>query len=79
MSSSSLSDLSSPLSSDDDVDSVPAKDKTLDHYFKDAHSMKPAVPPKKKRQPSPPHDYVLADNPDIAVCTDIYRSDLIPY
>lgn len=25
-------------------------------------------PPPRKRSPSPPHEYVLADNPDIAVC-----------
>ena len=24
-------------------------------------------PPRPKREPSPPHEYVLADNPDIAV------------
>lgn len=68
MSSSGLSDLSSPLSSDEDIGSTPSKGKTLDDYFKDALSTKPAPPPKKKRQPSPPHEYVLADNPDIAVC-----------
>lgn len=27
----------------------------------------PSPPPAPKREPSPPHDYVLADNPDIAV------------
>ncbi|KAI4148853.1 MAG: hypothetical protein LQ341_001466 [Variospora aurantia] len=67
MSSSGLSDLSSPLSSDEDLGSTPSKGKTLDDYFKDALSTKPAPPPKKKRQPSPPHEYVLADNPDIAL------------
>ncbi|KAL8939642.1 MAG: hypothetical protein Q9216_003250 [Gyalolechia sp. 2 TL-2023] len=73
MSSSELSDLSSPLSTDDDVDSTPPKSSTLDHYFKNAIPTKPAPPPKKKRQPSPPHEYVLADNPDIAfVC--MFRS-----
>lgn len=25
-------------------------------------------PPPPEREPSPPHEYVLADNPDIAVC-----------
>lgn len=29
-------------------------------------------PPRKQRAPSPPHEFVLADNPDIAVCTRIY-------
>ena len=67
MSSSDLSDLSSPLSTDQDVGPTPPKSKNLDHYFKNAHATKPSPPPKKKRLPSPPHEYVLADNPDIAV------------
>ena len=28
---------------------------------------KEATPPRARREPSPPHEYVLADNPDIAV------------
>lgn len=28
----------------------------------------PKTPPRPKRAPSPPHDEVFADNPDIAVC-----------
>ncbi|KAI4138996.1 MAG: hypothetical protein L6R39_006511 [Caloplaca ligustica] len=74
MSSSGLSDLSSPLSSEDDVDSIPPKGNTLDHYFKNALSKKPTPPPKKKRPPSPPHEYVLADNPDIAQFICMFRS-----
>ncbi|KAL8734862.1 MAG: hypothetical protein Q9166_001214 [cf. Caloplaca sp. 2 TL-2023] len=66
MSSSELSDLSSPLSTDEDVGSTPPKSKNLDHYFKSTLATKPSPPPKKKRPPSPPHEYVLADNPDIA-------------
>ncbi|KAL9001606.1 MAG: hypothetical protein Q9188_005425 [Gyalolechia gomerana] len=66
MSSSELSDLSSPLSTDDDVDSIPPKSNTLDHYFKNVPPTKSAPPPKKKRPQSPPHEYVLADNPDVA-------------
>jgi len=31
-----------------------------------------ASPPRQKREPSPPHEYVLADNPDIAVCVYTY-------
>lgn len=65
MSSSDLTELSSsPLSEDDLADVIP-KGK-LEHYFKQGLS---ALPPKvkKKRPPSPPHEYVLADNPDIAV------------
>jgi hypothetical protein len=27
--------------------------------------------PKREREPSPPHEYVLADNPDIAVCIPV--------
>lgn len=30
-------------------------------------------PPKRKREPSPPHDYILADNPDIAVSANASR------
>ena len=66
MSSSDLSELSSsPLTDDDEVPQSIPKGK-LEHYFKVGAS---ALPPKlkKKRPPSPPHEYVLADNPDIAV------------
>ncbi|KAL8922869.1 MAG: hypothetical protein Q9172_003375 [Xanthocarpia lactea] len=86
MSSSDLSDLSSPLSTDQDVGSTPPKSKNLDHYFKNAHPTKPSPPPKKKRLPSPPHEYVLADNPDIAfICmfrsrfTDAFAKSLPHY
>ncbi|KAL8949067.1 MAG: hypothetical protein Q9222_004792 [Ikaeria aurantiellina] len=68
MSSSDLSELSSSLSSEEDVEAILApKSKNLDYYFKNAHVPKPSPPPKKKRPPSPPHEYVLADNPDIAL------------
>lgn len=69
MSSSDLSELSSSLSSDEDVD-VPVTKGTLDYYLKGKNGpgATPSVPSvKKKRPPSPPHEYVLADNPDIAV------------
>lgn len=69
MSSSDLSDLSSSLSSDEDI-VEPISKGTLEHYFKgkNGSSATPTSPPaKKKRPPSPPHEYVLADNPDIAV------------
>lgn len=69
MSSSDLSELSSSLSSDEGItESIPKG--TLDHYFKgkDGSGASHASPPsKKKRPPSPPHEDVLADNPDIAV------------
>ncbi|KAL8683733.1 MAG: hypothetical protein Q9186_000367 [Xanthomendoza sp. 1 TL-2023] len=71
--SSPLSELSSPLSTDEDVGLTPPKSKNLDHYFKNAFAAKASPPPKKKRLPSPPHEYVLADNPDIAfIC--MFRS-----
>ncbi|KAL9601734.1 MAG: hypothetical protein Q9219_002345 [cf. Caloplaca sp. 3 TL-2023] len=74
MSSSELSDLSSPLSTDDGLDQIPSKSKTLDHYFKsNAVPTKSSSQLKKRRPPSPPHEYVLADNPDIAfIC--MFRS-----
>ncbi|KAL8759500.1 MAG: hypothetical protein Q9199_000721 [Rusavskia elegans] len=85
MSSSDLSDISSPLSTDQDVGSTPPKGKNLDHYFKSTLATKPSPPQKKKRPPSPPHEYVLADNPDIAfICmfrsrfTDAFAKSL-PY
>ena len=69
MSSSGLSELSSPLSSDDELASAPIRPGSLDAYFKHGGIVaKQSSPPaKKKRAPSPPHEYVLADNPDIAV------------
>ncbi|KAL9042885.1 MAG: hypothetical protein Q9180_000269 [Flavoplaca navasiana] len=86
MSSSDLSDISSPLSTDQDVGSTPPKGKNIDHYFKSALAQKPSPPPKKKRPPSPPHEYVLADNPDIAfICmfrsrfTDAFAKSLPHY
>ncbi|KAL8794855.1 MAG: hypothetical protein Q9195_002567 [Heterodermia aff. obscurata] len=68
MSSSGLSDLSSPLSTDDELASAPIRPGSLDAFFKHrASGAKQSSPPaKKKREPSPPHDYVLADNADIA-------------
>ncbi|KAL8796212.1 MAG: hypothetical protein Q9182_007410 [Xanthomendoza sp. 2 TL-2023] len=71
--SSPLSELSSPLSTDEDVGLTPPKSKNLDHYFKNASATKASPPAKKKRPPSPPHEYALADNPDIAfIC--MFRS-----
>ena len=68
MSSSDLSELSSSLSSHEDVTPVSVSRGKLEHYFKHGSSAAPKSPPvKKKRPPSPPHEYVLADNPDIAV------------
>ena len=68
MSSSDLSDISSSLSSDEGIASVSIPKSKLDHYFKQGSSTIPTSPPaKKKRPPSPPHEYVLADNAEIAV------------
>lgn len=67
MSSSDLSEISSSLSSDEGIASVPIPKGKLDHYFKQGLSATPTSPPaKKKRPPSPSHEYVLADNPNIA-------------
>lgn len=38
-------------------------------YFK-----KEPPPPPPKREPSPPHEYILADNPNIAVSLHDMRS-----
>lgn len=69
MSSSDLSELSSPLSTDEEID-APISRSTLDFYLKGKNGTSAASsspPARKKRSPSPPHEYVLADNPDIAV------------
>lgn len=70
MSSSELSDLSSGLSSEDEnvVESLSGAGK-LDHYFERGSVIteQGSPPAKRKRPASPPHEYVLADNPDIAV------------
>ena len=45
------------------------KKKGILKFFPKASEMstKEPSPPPRKRSPSPPHEYVLADNPDIAV------------
>ncbi len=75
--SSDLSSLSSlsPVPSDDELDAgpdsgAPKKGSILKFFSKaSGQSPKSPSPPPRKRSPSPPHEYVLADNPDIAVCT----------
>ncbi|KAH7329215.1 hypothetical protein B0I35DRAFT_38931 [Stachybotrys elegans] len=74
--SSELSSLSSlsPVPSDDELDppsdlEQPEPKKTGILKFFPKLSQQPpkeASPPPRKREPSPPHEYVLADNPDIA-------------
>ena len=67
-SSSGLSSLSTaPSISDDEVTNDAAHAGKLDHYFKKASSATSPPQPKRKRPASPPHEYVLADNEDIAV------------
>ncbi|KND95026.1 hypothetical protein TOPH_00468 [Tolypocladium ophioglossoides CBS 100239] len=68
---SSLSSLSpAPLEDEDAAsDPAPAKSKSGILKFFPKLSEQPAKepsPPPRKRSPSPPHEYVLADNPDIA-------------
>lgn len=68
MSSSSLSELTSNVSSDEENTVAPLNKGKLDHYFKNASNVTQAPPTlKKKRPPSPPHEYVLADNADVSV------------
>ncbi|KAI1799517.1 hypothetical protein F4811DRAFT_95805 [Daldinia bambusicola] len=69
---SSVSSLSSAPSEDDGEIEV-KREKGILKFFhklppgtKPAEPKKEATPPPRKRSPSPPHEYVLADNPDIA-------------
>ena len=70
MSGSELSSLSSAESvvSDEDIQNAKERRGPIESYFQ---ASKPEPPAKKKRDPSPPHEYVLADNPDIAVSRDL--------
>ena len=67
MSSSDISSLSSAesIETDDEILLSNPRGGTLDDYFKNAKAASP--PTKKKRSNSPTHEYVLADNSDIAV------------
>lgn len=76
--SSDLSSLSSlsPVPSDEELDAgsaqapAPANMGILKFFSKlpTKQQQRPQQPaPSRKRSPSPPHEYVLADNPDIAV------------
>jgi hypothetical protein len=72
MSLSDSSSLSSPPTSDDEVEADIIPQPTgLNKYFKPAPKSEaikaPSSPPLPKRPASPPHEYVLADNADIAV------------
>lgn len=65
MSSSELSDLSSALSSEGENALETTEGGNISQFIKKGASTN--SPAKKKRPTSPPHEYVLADNPDIAV------------
>lgn len=76
--SSELSSLSSlsPVPSEDESDVQLEKQNGILRFFhklpkkppaEEAASSKEPSPPPRKREPSPPHEYTLADNPDIAV------------
>lgn len=69
MSSSELSELSSGLSSEDENILGSTQGGALDNYLKKGvgRAIRISPPVKKQRPASPPHEYVLADNPDIAV------------
>ncbi|TVY44784.1 hypothetical protein LOCC1_G002144 [Lachnellula occidentalis] len=64
------SDLSSVPSEDETNLQLTKKDGILKFFSKaprpTGESRVEASPPRPKREPSPPHEYVLADNPDIA-------------
>lgn len=69
---SSISSLSPPPPSDDESDIQLERHKGILKFFhkvdrNPALEPKATSPPRPKREPSPPHEYVLADNPDIAV------------
>ncbi|KAK0753299.1 hypothetical protein B0T18DRAFT_336777 [Schizothecium vesticola] len=67
---SSISSLSAPPSEDESGVQLKKEHGILKFFHKvdqnPALQPKEASPPRPKREPSPPHEYVLADNPDIA-------------
>lgn len=77
--SASDSDLSTPPATDDEMPvDLPSKSATkgsqkkkngliVNYFAKKDRS--PSPPPRKKRAPSPPHEPVPEDNPDIPVCS----------
>jgi hypothetical protein len=77
MSSDDSSDLSSVPSEDESELKLEKKDGILRFFSKVepvAKASKADSPPPPERAPSPPHEYVLADNPDIAVSLDYIMS-----
>ncbi len=78
---SSLSSLSAPPSEDESDIQLENRHGILKFFHKKVErnpelEPKEMSPPRPKRDPSPPHEYVLADNPDIAVgiSADLARS-----
>jgi len=71
---SSISSLSAPPSDDESDIQLEEQHGILKFFHKvdknPALEPKETTPPKVKREPSPPHEYVLADNPDVAVRVD---------
>lgn len=71
---SSVSSLSEPPSDDESDIQLEERQGILKFFHKvdrnPALEPKEKTPPRAKREPSPPHEYVLADNPDIAVRVD---------
>ncbi|KAK3380027.1 hypothetical protein B0T24DRAFT_547369 [Lasiosphaeria ovina] len=67
---SSISSLSAPPSEDESDIQLTHQHGILKFFHKvgkkPAQEPKDATPPRPRREPSPPHEYVLADNPDIA-------------
>jgi len=67
---SSISSLSEPPSEDESDIQLEERHGILKFFHKvdknPALEPKEKTPPRPKREPSPPHEYVLADNPDIA-------------
>lgn len=75
--SSDLSSISSLSSAPEDDGEIEVKrEKGILKFFhklpdgaKPAEPKKEMSPPPRKRSPSPAHEYVLADNSDVAVCS----------
>jgi hypothetical protein len=80
---SSISSLSAPPSEDESDIQLENQHGILKFFHKMDKNKKPSgatdessepSPPRPKREPSPPHEYVLADNPDIAVRDSVGHS-----
>lgn len=69
---SSISSLSAPPSEDESDIQLERREGILKFFHKVDQNpelaAREATPPRPKREPSPPHEHVLADNPDFAVC-----------